>query len=111
MRGIQFETRRGAGWGQVALAAGLLLALGYIFQNTLTGDLGLLSYMEKRQEIRLLGAELADVQATRTAIARNVQLLSPPYVDQDLLDERARSELGYARENELVIFRTPDEGP
>ncbi len=94
----------------MALAAGLLLAFAYTVQNTLTGDLGLLSLVEMRQETRLLEHQLAGVQAERMAIARDVQLLSPPYVDQDLLDERARSELGYAREDELVIFRTPDQG-
>ncbi len=95
----------------MALAAGLLLAFGYTVQNTLTGDLGLLSLIENRQEIRVLEVRLGELEAARMAIARNVQLLSPPYVDQDLLDERARSELGYAREDELVIFRTPDQGP
>jgi len=89
----------------VALAAGLLLALGYTVQNTMTGDLGLLAYTQKRDEIRALELELASLEATRGRVAHNVELLSPPYVDQDLLDERARSELGYARDGELVIFR------
>lgn len=108
MRGTRFNSRKGAGWGQVALTAGLLLALGYIGQNTLAGDRGLLALIEKRQEIKLLEIELAELQTERTRIARDVQLLSPPYVDQDLLDERAREELGYAREGELVIFRNQD---
>ena len=93
------------GWGQVALAGVLLAALGYTAQNTLAGERGLLALIEKRQEINLLEMELAAREQEHARIARNVELLSPPYVDQDLLDERARSELGYAREGELVIFR------
>jgi cell division protein FtsB len=105
----RFADQRGAGWGQVALTAGLLLALFYIGQNTLAGRHGLLALIESRQEINLLEVELAQVESERAIIARDVQLLSPPYVDQDLLDERARSELGYARAGELVIFRDQEQ--
>ncbi len=108
MRERRYETRRGARWGQVVVLAGLLLALAYTVQNTLIGDRGLLSFIDKNQEIHALEIELAQVTDERNRIARNVELLSPPYVDQDLLDERARSELGYAREDELVIFRDRD---
>lgn len=108
MRDTRFDTRRGTGWGQVVLAAGLLLALAYTVQNTLIGERGLLSFMDKTQEIQELELELAQITEERLRIARNVELLSPPYVDQDLLDERARSELGFAREDEIVIFRNRD---
>ncbi len=108
MRGERFAQNRGTSWGQVALTAGLLLALFYVGQNTLAGRHGLLALIEKRQEIKLLEVELAEAQSARARLERDVLLLSPPYVDQDLLDERARSELGYAREGELVIFRTQD---
>ncbi len=92
----------------MALAAGLLLALGYVGQNTLTGDRGLLALIDKREEIRALESNMAALEIERTRLARDVQLLSPPYVDFDILDERARSELGYARDGELVIFRDQD---
>jgi len=105
MRGERFAQDGGAGWGQVALTLGLLLALFYVGQNTLAGRHGLLALIENRQEINMLQAELVEVQAERARIQRDVDLLSPPFVDQDLLDERARAELGYAREDELVIFR------
>jgi cell division protein FtsB len=105
MSGDGFASDGGTGWGQVALTAGLLLALFYVGQNTLAGRHGLFALIENRQEINLLETELAQVQAERARIERDVELLSPPYVDQDLLDERARAELGYAREGELVIFR------
>jgi len=98
----------GASWGQVALAAGLLLALAYTGQNTLAGDRGLLSFINQTQEIRVLEMELAEIHEERSRIARNVELLSPPYVDEDLLDERARSELGFTRDDEIVIFLDRD---
>jgi len=100
--------RKEVGWGQVALAAALLLALAYTGQNTLAGERGLLSFIDKNQEIRVLELELAQIREERSHIARNVELLSPPYVDEDLLDERARSELGFARDDEIVIFRDRD---
>jgi len=108
MRATRFARNKSTSWAQVALTAGLLIALFAVGQNALTSQHGLLALMEKRQEIKLLEVELTSVEADRARIARDVELLSPPYVDQDLLDERARSELGYAREGELVIFRTQD---
>ena len=108
MRASRFAKQKSTSWGQVALTAGLLIALFAVGQNALTSRHGALALIEKQQEIRLLEIDLARVEADRARIARDVELLSPPYVDQDLLDERARSELGYAREGELVIFRTND---
>lgn len=96
-------------WGQVALFAALLLAFAYTGNSALTGDRGLMALAGNTQDIHALEMELARLEGERERMARDVQLLSPPMVDRDLLDERARVELGFVRENEQVIFRGREE--
>ncbi len=99
------ERNRSASWGQVALLAGLLAAFVYTGHNALIGAHGLLALVDNSQEIAALEIERDRLGAEHARMARDVQLLSPPMVDRDLLDERARTELGFVRDNEQVIFR------
>ncbi len=99
------ERDTSASWGQVGILAVLIAAFAYTGHNALNGDRGLLALVDNTQEIAALEIELARLEGEHARMARDVDLLSPPNVDRDLLDERARSELGFVRENEQVIFR------
>lgn len=48
--------------------------------------------------------ELAKAIAKREALDKKVKLLSNASLDLDMLDEQARSVLGIAGKNEVVIF-------
>ncbi|MEL7138354.1 MAG: septum formation initiator family protein [Pseudomonadota bacterium] len=95
-------------WKQV-LAPGayvLLLAIALIFAHSaIEGQRGLRALNEARAGIAALEVELAEAEAERTEIANLVHRLQPDYLDLDLLDERARSVLGMARTDELLIRR------
>ena len=49
-------------------------------------------------------AEHARVSARRQAIEHRVRLLHPMSIDPDMLDERARLMLNYARPDDIVIL-------
>ena len=79
----------------------LIVYFGY---HAVQGDLGLLAYLKLSQQIETLEAEAAIVAAERAALEHRVSLMSPNGVDPDLLDERARYDLGFAHRDDLVIF-------
>ncbi|MGK2739838.1 FtsB family cell division protein [Tepidicaulis sp. LMO-SS28] len=83
---------------------GGLLAL-YFGYHAIMGGQGLQAYFENEQRIAGLQDQLDTRVATREQLDRHVALLRPESLDRDMLDERARAALGYARPDELTIFR------
>lgn len=67
------------------------------------GDRGRQALERAVKDQARLEAELAALRAERRAAENRVRRLSDGYLDLDLLDERARAVLGYARPDELVI--------
>ncbi len=93
-------------WRQVAVPTAYVLVVGIIaifVHSGLQGEHGLAAQREAEREQRRLNAELAALQAERTALADKVRRISEGYLDLDLLDEQARRVLGYIRPDELVI--------
>ena len=52
---------------------------------------------------------LSDLQQEQRALERDVALLRDTPVDLDMLEERARIELGYVRQDEMIIVYDGDE--
>jgi cell division protein FtsB len=69
----------------------------------LQGESGLFALMQAKNRVAELEIELAEVRAERIAIENRTRRLSDDYLDIDLLDERSRIVLGYARSDELLI--------
>ncbi|MEM6679909.1 MAG: septum formation initiator family protein [Pseudomonadota bacterium] len=93
-------------WRQIAGpgVSVLLLGIALVFAHSaLEGERGWRALKEARAEIALLEAELSIVSAERARMANLVRRLGPDYLDLDLLDERARAVLGFARSDELVV--------
>ena len=89
--------------GSHALLIGV--ALFYLAFHLLHGDHGLIGHaIEKRKQAQL-HAQLADVRAKRQALGHKIALLSGDAIDEDLLDELARRQIGVlgAHERLLVI--------
>jgi cell division protein FtsB len=84
-------------------AACVLSALGYLSFAALQGDYGLHRYIQVEADEERLRAELAALEAERSAISNKVRRMTAGSLDADLLDERARAVLGLTRPDELVL--------
>jgi cell division protein FtsB len=85
----------------------VMCLIGYFSYHVVQGDLGLLSYLKMDRQIETLEAKAASIGQERATLEHRVSLMSPSGVDPDLLDERARYELGFAHPQDLVIFTQP----
>ena len=93
-------------WRQVLAPAICLILIGIFFvfvQSGLSGEYGLQALGRAEAEEVRLERELSLAAAEREALANRVRRLDGSYLDLDLLDERARTVLGHAREDELII--------
>jgi cell division protein FtsB len=89
--------------------AGLILPVslaGFAFYfafSAVQGEYGVLRRIELDAEREQLQAKLALLDAEAARMRDRALRLSDDYLDLDLLDERARSVLGVARTDEVVI--------
>lgn len=67
------------------------------------GDYGVFRQVEIAAEAEDLQAEKDRLTAELAAIQNRTKRLSDAYLDLDLLDEQARSVLGYVRSDEIAI--------
>ncbi|WP_315738186.1 MULTISPECIES: septum formation initiator family protein [unclassified Bradyrhizobium] len=81
--------------------------IGYFGINAYTGRYGLTARQELDQEIIALTSELARLKQERAEGEKRVLLLRSDRVDPDMLDERARFQLGYANPRDLIRINRP----
>lgn len=82
----------------------LLIIVGAYFTFTaVQGDYGLFRRIQIEAEITRLSEELATLEAQTARMEILTRRLSDEYLDLDLLDERARAVLGYARPDEIIL--------
>jgi len=85
----------------VVLAGLLVLYFGlFAFE----GDRGVASLKSLDSQLSEAEQKLAVVKAERETIERKVIALRPASLDGDLLEEEARSELGFVKPDEIVIL-------
>lgn len=89
----------------LALLTILAALSAYFLYAAVWGTDGLLALREREQRVAALEAELAIVQEERETLEQQNRGLSLESVDLDLLDERARAVLGYARPDELILIQ------
>ena len=80
---------------------------GYFLYNLIEGDRGLLAWVRTTQEIAATKKTMQDLKAEETALSRKDFELTPNHLDRDVLDERVRAVLDFARPNEIVIREKP----
>lgn len=90
---------------QVTLWVVAVGAVAYFGQQAYVGDHGLLASRSMAGEIKQLRTRLDVVQAERAAIEHRIELLSNESIDPDLLDEQARTDLGWIGPNDRVLQR------
>jgi cell division protein FtsB len=77
--------------------------LGYLGYHAFVGERGLVTHWQLKEETARLERELAEAKARRAHIEHRVGLLGER-LDPDLLDERVREVLNFARPEELTIM-------
>jgi cell division protein FtsB len=79
------------------------LLIFYFGCQALTGDRGLLTRGARNAELAQRNQELKRLQAEDADLQTRVRLLSDSSLSKDLLDERARVELGFTDPRDYVI--------
>ena len=83
--------------------------IGYFGVNAFTGNHGLRAQQDLDQQLTAMQQELQQVKAERAVWERRVALLRSDRLDPDMLDERARAQLGYVDSRDLtLVLRSRD---
>ncbi len=100
--GFFFEIKRRAGQ-IVGPVAGITMVV-YFAYHAIQGDRGFIALGKLEHQVSNLDDKLADLQKERAKLENQVGLLRPDSLDPDMLEERARIVLGYARADEIILF-------
>jgi cell division protein FtsB len=96
-------------WRMVAAQLSLWIvaagAVAYFGQQAYVGDHGLVASRSMEAEIARLEDRLAVIKAERAGIEHRIDLLSTNRIDPDLLDQQARSDLGWLSPADRVLRR------
>jgi cell division protein FtsB len=87
--------------------AALALLIVYFAANAFTGEQGLLSSNQRDAALIQKTRELAALQSEREDLEKRARLLRDTSLSADLLEERARSLLGFADPRDYVIRTKP----
>lgn len=94
-------------WRMAAAQAALWIvaagSVAYFGQQAYVGAHGLVASREMEAEIAQLEARLATVKAERAGVEHRIDLLSNERIDPDLLDQQARSDLGWISPNDRIL--------
>jgi cell division protein FtsB len=80
------------------------LVFGYFGYHLVNGDRGLLAMAQLQREALIANQNFAEAEATRRIWERRVTALRNQSLDPDMLDERARALLNYARKDDIIVF-------
>ncbi len=85
----------------------IFLLIVYFALNAFSGDRGLLTSNQRDETLIAKTRELAQVRAQRQDLEMRARLLRDTSLSADLLEERARSLLGFADPRDYVIRMKP----
>ena len=77
---------------------------GYFGYHLVNGDRGLLAMARLEREVQIANQILAEAETTKKIWERRVSALRNQSLDPDMLDERARALLNFARKDDVIIF-------
>ncbi|PTS88653.1 MULTISPECIES: FtsB family cell division protein [unclassified Caulobacter] len=83
--------------------AAIFFLIFYFVFHALTGERGLLSISQRNADLSAKTMELKKIRAERMDLEARARLLRNGSLSADLLEERARSLLGYADPRDFVI--------
>jgi cell division protein FtsB len=91
----------------LALYTFAALFIGYFGMNAFSGDHGLRAQQDLDQQMAAMRDQLAQLKAERAVWERRVSLLRADRIDPDMLDERARTLLGFTDPRDLTMLLNP----
>jgi cell division protein FtsB len=100
MRRSMSQTRS---FGGLVLMVVAIILGSYFTLAAVRGDYGVMRRVQINSEAETLRAERDRLAAELARMQNLTRRLSDAYLDIDLLDEQARSVLGYMRADEIVI--------
>lgn len=90
--------------GRFVMPAITVAFLSYFGYHSVHGEFGLQATEQFERQKAQREQKLSVLVARRTALERQVQLLSDGSIQKDMLDEEARSQLNMSKADEIVIF-------
>jgi cell division protein FtsB len=87
--------------------AALAFLIAYFAIHAFTGDQGLLTSGQRNETLIAKSKELAALKAQRQDLEARAHLLRDQSLSRDLLEERARSLLGFADPRDYVVRMKP----
>lgn len=96
------EIRRRA--RQIAPQVVAACLVGYFVFHAVQGERGLRVYLRLQQDLAQARAVESELSAQRSELRHRVELLRPDSLDPDMLEERARRVLNFARPDEVVVL-------
>ncbi|MGS4944244.1 FtsB family cell division protein [Meridianimarinicoccus sp. RP-17] len=94
---------RKTGWEFPIYVMVCLALSGYFAFSAIQGPLGVVTRVETEASMTRLSRTRDALAADVATLSNKTERLSDSYLDLDLLDERARSVLGYMRTDDLAI--------
>ena len=92
--------------GRLIMPAVTIAFVGYFGYHCIHGEYGLVA-AQKFEKVRFeRERELAALVKKRTALEKQVQLMSDGSLEKDMIDEEARYQLNVSRPDEIVIFNS-----
>lgn len=82
----------------------LVTLVFYFLYNILSGDRGVLALFKLSERHKILQEEVQILEEERTILQNKVSRMRSDSLDLDLLEEQARKNLGYGREEETVYI-------
>jgi cell division protein FtsB len=80
------------------------LAVAYFTYHLVNGERSLLAWRHIDGEIVEAEGRLVQLRREREVLERRASLLRPDHLDPDMLEERARAVLNFARPDEIVVI-------
>jgi cell division protein FtsB len=77
---------------------------GYFGYHLVNGERGLLSMARLEREVQIANQNFAEAETAKKIWERRVSELRNQSLDPDMLDERARALLNFARKDDIIIF-------
>jgi len=89
------------------LFKGIVIGLSIYFSfHLITGKYGVVAWVKIKDELKTNNLKLQKLTDQKEELEKVVNLLQPGNLNPDLLDEKARAILGYAKKGEKVVILT-----
>src|SRR5690349_8538073 len=75
----------------------------YFLYHTVQGERSIIRLASLKQQIATMSHNYDTLVQERTKLEQKVQMMRPGSMNRDLLEERARLELGYQKDDEISI--------